>query len=100
MTYEQDTSPLRRPSMHLRRLTLASLAVLPCTLLKAQGVCSSAGMTLTEALAAWQDTQKRMQMDKEAYAVVLQRQSLGLFKGMKDGAEKEEMGILGELRKH
>lgn len=81
----------------IRRLAVFAAATFPWTLAAAQGQCSVSGMTLEEALAAWDNAQKKAQMDKDSYLVVVQRMSRGMFKGKKGAAEVEEMGVLGNL---
>jgi hypothetical protein len=78
-------------------LFTSALCMAPWTLVHAQGKCSASGMTLEEALAAWQDAQKKSQMDKDSFLVTIERKSKALFKGKKGNADVEEMGVLGTL---
>lgn len=81
-----------------RAFLLAGLAVGPLAGAFAQGQCSASGMTLDEALAAWQDAQRKAQMDSSAFNIMISRTSRALYKGKKlDGTEVEAMGVLGTL---
>jgi hypothetical protein len=82
----------------LRRSLTCVLLMAPWATLRAQGICSASGMTLDEALAAWQDAKKQAQMDKDAYNVTIDRKYMAVFKGKKGNADVEELGVVGELR--
>ena len=81
-----------------RHLMVAGIAVGLGADSFAQGQCSASGFTIDEALAAWENAQKKPAMDSGAFKVTVNRTAKALFKGKKhDGTQVEEMGVLGTL---